>query len=416
MAATETTFTVNQLVRFTGYADADMAAQPIFSEGQIVRLTEELDNGGWKALPLVAGGGGDTIFPEEVEAISEEEADAAEREAATQPAVQAAPEKGKKGGKKAAAAAAAPEAEATAKAGKKGGKKTAAAPAVTDEEAEASAQEVAVAAVHVPAPAPAVLPPTGNGARTLTFAVGDNGEQLVVVDSPAVASLLEQQDALDAVSSLRRRIEESYFTMGGVLAHIYYEGIHKSAGYEGKRGFSEYVEKAVGIDYRKAMYLIRIYTSFRAAGVDETQMGSIGWSKAKELTQVVNMENAGELLELARTKSREDLVDEIQTRFVDAGDGQAAPRVSSTSFKVRLFADQAETVNRAIDAAKQSQGLDDVAQALVHVCAEWSQLSDGVDVPLEDAIHHLETKYGVRLAVAETAAEPAQQDGEHVAA
>lgn len=85
-----------------------------------------------------------------------------------------------------------------------------------------------------------------------------------------------QHEALDAAKAVTRQVDETNFTLGGVLNHIYAEGIHKTAGYDGKRGFANYCKTELGIEYRKAMELRTIYIIYSQAGVDETRLSEIG--------------------------------------------------------------------------------------------------------------------------------------------
>jgi hypothetical protein len=217
-------------------------------------------------------------------------------------------------------------------------------------------------------------------------------------DSDSVAMVLSEQDALEAAEALAVKAEETYFTLGGVLAHIYYGDIYKRAGFNGKRGFEEYVEQRLNINYRKAMYLIDIYTTFRRLGVDEKRLSQIGWSKAKELTKHATKENFEELVEIADTKSRAELQEYIRSELVNPSN-ETGERVRRTTMKFVLFADQAESVTRAINLAKERVGSDNENQALEYIAIEWLTQNEGVEVSLEDAMRALEAKYGVILSV-----------------
>jgi uncharacterized lipoprotein YehR (DUF1307 family) len=67
-----------------------------------------------------------------------------------------------------------------------------------------------------------------------------------------LAAILEGADALDAAEDLVNQAEEAYFNLGGVLAHIYYEGHYKTAGFDGQNGFGDYTQERLNINYRKA--------------------------------------------------------------------------------------------------------------------------------------------------------------------
>ena len=379
---------VGSIVTFKGYADLQ-GQEPILTAGERVVVHEIKDDGSIVVHTEGAEPKGETIFPEEIDQIiSQPEAVTVTADEAPAEATKAKAKGGKKGKAKTevqaapaetpvvAAATEAPAAEATTK-GKKGKKIT----------------------VVEPAPEPV---------SEAVVETQDASAPAEVQDSDAVRELLEHQDALEAARTLRNRAEESFFSLGGVLNHIQATGAHKAAGFDGKRGFADYVKTELDIDYRKAMYLIDIYKTFRALGIDETQFAGVGWSKAKELTGIATPENIQEVLSKARELSKDALISWVRDEFVTEGtegSGSGGTRVRRIRLNFALFEDQAETVNRAIEAGKAKVGNDDLAQALEYICAEWLQTAEGVDVPLEDALRHLEAKYGVRLATVEGEAE-----------
>lgn len=339
------------IVAFAGYSDESMSEDDmLFRPGDRIRIEKINPDGGMVAMPAEGDGPGDTVFPEEVSLIEETASEEA-------PAAETAPE--------AAEATPAPKGK---------GK--------TIKKAAAPAEEASV---------PATV------------------EENTYMDSQSVRDLLADQDALDAAKSLIEQVERTYYMLGGVLAHIYKEGSHKSLGYDGKRGFADYVEAELGIQYRKAMYLISIYEYFRALGVDENRLAEIGWSKAKELVNRATPENFDELVNFAKENTRDELIAFLKQQNVSDGSGEGGS-VKKSKLTFSLFADQAEGVLRAIDAAKSMVGSDDPNQALEYICAEWSQMTESVEVPLADAIAHLEAKYGVKLAQADAGTEEASEE------
>lgn len=369
---------------FIGYTDANIAeADKLLQPGDRVRIHSVDKSGSMAAVPIVAEGedprDGDTVFTDEIVTVDEWEArvtrerqgDTGETvdveamedaEAAAAPNKAKAKETVKKLSKKAKQAETVAETEEEApKAKAKGGKKA--------KEAQAEVQETL----------PAVLE---------------------VAHSSSVQSLLAEKDALEAAKELVNRSEETDFTLGGVLAHIQREGIHQTLGYSGKRGFEDYIEQELGVKYRKAMYLIRIYTHFNALGIDEGKLAAMGWSKAKELVGVATKENFDELAEYAQNNTRDALIEHIKSSYVTAGDGsEAEPKAKLTRWTFSLFDDQNTTVNRAIEAAKIQASTDNISQALEYICAEWSLMSENQQTTLEEQIELLQARYNVTLTV-----------------
>lgn len=347
-----------QIIIFKGYSDSDV--EPILEPGTPIRVVRTEPDGGLVVLP-VAGGPGDTVFPEEVEAAEE-----------TVPATEEEP---------------APEPEKPAK------------------KTRAKAEPKATVAKETTP----VEPPVEVAARSSLTVVentsGDAPSTFTVDDTEQVASLLENEDALAAAKNLAEQGNRTYLVLGGVLAHVYHEGAYRQAGYDQAGGFAAYVDKELGVSYRTAMYLINTYVTFRRLGIDENRLVKIGWSKAKELINYINEDNADELLERAANTTRDTLVEELRNERdagkADMGDGTSTPGTQGEKLTLKLtfLNDQVETVKRALDAAKELGNTESDAVAFEYICGEWSILTASVEAPVELAIRQLETRYGVTVEV-----------------
>ena len=225
-------------------------------------------------------------------------------------------------------------------------------------------------------------------------------------DRAIASSSAEHQDALDAAKSLVQQVDNTYFSLGGVLAQIKDEGIHETIGYGGERGFADYVETELQLEPRKAQYLMKIYRTFAELDVDQKRVSEIGWSKIRELTRIPTdrlKSDLDELLVYACEHTRNELLEHVRAEYGSAGDGgNQASRMVRRSFL--LFADQAEIVDRALSVAGALGETDKPYQALEHICCEWSQMTEGVEVDLQDAIATLEARYGVVIRYDEASA------------
>ena len=60
--------------------------------------------------------------------------------------------------------------------------------------------------------------------------------------------------------------------LGYALMEIYYDGKHKSAGYDGKRGFGDYVKHRLGLSRKQALELMWLacpdHENFQPGGFD----------------------------------------------------------------------------------------------------------------------------------------------------
>jgi len=378
----------DEILVFTGYTDPNIQEDDkILQPDQMVQVWEVDSTGAIAVLPQKEDGtfdaeSGDTIYEGEYMTVADWEA--AKSGVAPAATVEAGKAKGK--GKAKAAAKTETKVEAPAATPVAAGKGKGKAKAKTEAEAPAGQS---------------IQPATRNDVPQL-------------IHSESVQSILNDTDALDAAKELVERAAENDYTLGGVLTHIRNNGIHQRLGFDGgKDGFSKYIENELGIAYRKAMYLISIYEHFRALDIPEERLAEIGWSKAKELVAITDRTAFDEAHEYAKAHTRDELIAHVK-QTVNAGDGSGTGNAAGTATKVtrnfRLFNEQAETVDRALAAAKVQAGSDDDNQALEHICAEWQLMSENNSFTLEDYLTMVENKFNVQLEIVQ--ADDQQTDSE----
>ena len=234
-----------------------------------------------------------------------------------------------------------------------------------------------------------------------------------VVDTTAVRSIINEnsndKDVLDSALSLVNSIQESFFTLGGVLSYIHTEKSYKQLGgvYADKQGFGKYTEDYLDLQYGKAMSLIKIYNRFTELGFDEKKLTAIGWSKARAMVSHVNEDNYEDLLSFAESNTRDDLVEYCKQKYVSVQTGDqdhSVERMVSKKFQFSFLGDQAEMVQQGISVAmdKLDTGVDrNENMALYLIVADWltTASADTQEVSLEDEIAVLELKHGVKLTL-----------------
>lgn len=218
-----------------------------------------------------------------------------------------------------------------------------------------------------------------------------------ISDMASVREILAEQDALDAAKSLVERAEQTDFTLGGVLRHIHETGAFKAEGYDGKRGFDDYVRQALGVEPRKARYLMSNYTVFAMIGADEQKLASIGWSKAKELARIEPAKlkkDFDKLIDKANSMTRDDLVADIKKHYKVTTRG-SADGVSLTTMTFKLAEEDATTVTEGLKEASALIGADDLNKALAYIVGDWRGTGTGTDLSLEDTVELMCAKFGL---------------------
>jgi hypothetical protein len=112
------------------------------------------------------------------------------------------------------------------------------------------------------------------------------------------------------IMDLMKKYEETYFELARYLYEVKFRRLYRVIG-DGYETYQDYVELAIGIDLRKAKYLARLWWWFgiEQKGNPKLLQGAqeIGWSKSKELIEVVDGRNASKWFRLARELNTVDL-------------------------------------------------------------------------------------------------------------
>lgn len=422
---------------FADYGDdakADANFAPILEAGQRVRVETVSDDGiivfaideeGNTLNDAEGNPVADTVFPEEMGEIEGAEGAATETAPAAEAPADEAPAAAEKPKRSAGKAAAAPKekapTKAEVKAQEKAEKEAAKQQAAADK--EAAKQKAAAdkeAAAKEKEEAKAKREADKKAREEAKAAKPDNDDPLMirVEETKSVTEVLKGRSAIEAAKMLVNRNEQTEFTLGGVLHHIYVTGEFKTLGYDGKRGFSDYVEQALGVAYRKARYLISIYTTFaqvfRAKGITEDDLLKLGWSKAKELARIpVNqlVENYDSLIAMASDgeTSRDELIKHISENYEVT---QRKETVKAIDFRFRLVADAAEMAKDALDQAKKLAGDNaDDNKAFEYIVGDWLSTAESNNtMTLQSLIDLAAAQFGVTLVQSDTATSEAGEE------
>lgn len=365
--AAPTALEVGKKYVFKGYAEENL--EPALNAGEVIIVYDATDNpseNGYNVKSL-DGERTDTLFPDEVDFYTEE-AEAEEKAEA--------PARSRKGnGKGKKAAEPAPEPEMTA-----------------DEGAQKEEQEE-----DPPATAPVKETKKGKAKepKAETKAVAVSKPKGKDVTYEAVETAIEEQGALEAALELRQRGEETYFTLGGVLAEIFEQGLWKATGHN---SFETYVEGTLDMSRRRARDLIEIYTKAKQMRLSEEDLRRIGYTKVRTILQKVPVEklesDLKKWLKAAEKTNREALTEAIETEYVSA----PGEKVTKTTFRFVVMGDQGENVKDVLDEvkAKSPNGPENTsdADAFVMLITEYASLSGTGNVTLEDDLLRLAARYG----------------------
>jgi hypothetical protein len=184
----------------------------------------------------------------------------------------------------------------------------------------------------------------------------------------------EAGDICDLAQELTHEAANADYRLGGVLYHVRLSKAYKALNpeYSGINGFGMYAANELGMHYRKAMYLINIYTKWRKYGLDADKVAELGWSKAQIVAQYLNEDNADSLLEIAETTAVTDLRDAIKESVAPKGK-DTRETVKRITVKLRFTEEQGAVVQDYLEMAMKALNLPRIEDAVEHIITEWAQ-------------------------------------------
>lgn len=249
------------------------------------------------------------------------------------------------------------------------------------------------AKVAAPAPAPA---PAAKGKAVAAKKTAAPAEAEVEAVDPDALPDLEHEDAavlelvgdgsdlIAVAQDLEKQASTTEYQLGGIFYHIKksgaYEGLEDEVPegerqYTGKGGFGRFLKDYFNCEYRKAMYLIKIYVAFSLAEIENPaeHVATIGWAKAAKIAGLLNEEgqDPAELIELATNSTSEDLSIALKEQVEVGATKTPGTTVTRITFKFRLLEAEAASVNATLEAVRQAQGLKDIGEALVYIVNDW---------------------------------------------
>ena len=198
-----------------------------------------------------------------------------------------------------------------------------------------------------------------------------SGEDMIVKTAHEMENLKEDR-AFTLVPKLLDNIDHDYFRLGGVLSKVQAEGWFMNKGHETFRAF---VEAECGIQYRKGMYLIEIYNGLVESGVAWDQVKHLGWTKLKELANILSPENVEAWVGVAENLTVLQLIEHIKesTKGENASNSPEKTTKASdtTTMTFKVHSDQKATIREALDKAKHESGTEFDSVALEAIALDF---------------------------------------------
>lgn len=191
----------------------------------------------------------------------------------------------------------------------------------------------------------------------------------VVLDTTTQIEKLTQKTAIKFVDKLLDDGDFNFFKTGGALLVIKDNGWYSAEGYDSMVSF---VEDRYGMKSRKADYLMGIYAKLVELEIDWTDVKNIGWTKLRLIISAMTEENKDDLLKKAGAMTYKELHAAVKGATPTKEPGKEDEKDTGTTSKsFKLHEDQLETVNHALEKAKDEGQTDVDSVALEYICLQY---------------------------------------------
>lgn len=235
---------------------------------------------------------------------------------------------------------------------------------------------------------------------------------LAKVEETPVATISEAEslEIRNKIKELKAQIDSNYFDLAGFLYQAYDQDLYRQWGFD---TFKDYIENEVGFGARKAQYLIGIWDHFVNEVGDPSvieKVKPLGWTKVKELKDVVNASNVDEWVKKAGEMNAMTLAEAaraaLKTDFDDSGvdgtNGGSSPDgvdvAKTISFK--LFKEQFDNVNSALERSAELTNSTKKGHLLDTICTDYlaqNAFTSGGKAAIGEFFAKFEGQLGVRI-------------------
>jgi hypothetical protein len=196
----------------------------------------------------------------------------------------------------------------------------------------------------------------------------------------------KEPDIRERITELRETIEQSWFEISILLKDIYENNMFEEWGYS---SFEDYVKSELDLEYRNAMYRVKIGQTISELEISKEQIAGLGWTKFKEIIPILMDEKLGltkskinkiiKAVEPMSFRETKELVSKIKEEQKNGKTADVKEISKSNKVKFSFNDEQLQVVKEAISVAKEMIDTDNDSLALEYICAEWLAQQMGED-------------------------------------
>lgn len=222
------------------------------------------------------------------------------------------------------------------------------------------------------------------------------------IEDPKGEIVTRSNEVREQIKEVADSIDESYQSLAKLLHETYDNGYYIRWGFE---NFKEYCETEVGVQYRKARYLVGIAEAIKDLNIDWRDVEGVGWTKMRTLLPMLKEDGVvGDWLEVAKQYSVKDLEKLVKDAKLGFDIGAAGgDKIVTLTF--RMTPEQSEIITDALDTAKKASETTDNVLAFEQMAFDYvmAQGEAPERTTLESLVKFAESHYGVELQVADRA-------------
>jgi len=231
---------------------------------------------------------------------------------------------------------------------------------------------------------------------TETIEETENAEESGVMDEI-------HQDLRDKLLDLRADIDSNTWEMAAVLSHVSENHYYIAWGY---KTFRAYITQELDFALRKAQYLVSIAQWFGRNVTREDvieKVKRLGWSKAKELVEVINDDNADRVLSEIEGMNTVQIVlyarEFLAKLKAPEGEEGESEKVAGEVFRrtFTLTGEQKGNVDEALVSAANESNSDNNGHNLDLICTSFLAGGAGSGQKMTDFLDKAERLFGVKI-------------------
>jgi hypothetical protein len=167
-----------------------------------------------------------------------------------------------------------------------------------------------------------------------------------------------------------KNIEKNYLVLAETLSEVQNNGYYISWGYD---NFKQYLAKDLNMSYRRARYLIEIWSTILVYNLPKNEVIAIGWTKMRYIARVINDKNKEEWFRMAKEKTAYELQSIVQIHLLN--NKKHVVRLCK-HMGITCTLKEYNTITEAISSIKSVTDLKRRGAILASLCQIWLNTQD----------------------------------------